>query len=104
MPCPGRRVASPPSGGTTPRATPKSSAMPRRPPNATSPPCRGRASGGGNIMMVPQQGITVGPAQTWQAGVHDNPLDQRLPALRTCSPMTTAYHRGGLGAGVAEMH
>jgi hypothetical protein len=46
-------------------------------------------SGGGDITMVPQRTITVGPVQTWraekvaiwQAGVHDNRLGQRLTAL-----------------------
>ncbi len=41
-----------------------------------------RTSGGGNITMVPQRAITVGPLETWkaekvsiwQAGTHDNPL------------------------------
>ncbi|MFM8292430.1 MAG: glucosamine-6-phosphate isomerase [Planctomycetia bacterium] len=48
-----------------------------------------RTSGGGNITMVPTQAITVGPRETWRAervsiwlaGVHDNPLGQRLTAL-----------------------
>ena len=48
-----------------------------------------RTSGGGNITMVPPQAITVGPRETWMAdkvsiwhaGVHDNPLGQRLTAL-----------------------
>ena len=48
-----------------------------------------RTSGGGNITMVPTQAVTVGPRETWRAekvsiwhaGVHDNPLGQRLTAL-----------------------
>jgi glucosamine-6-phosphate deaminase len=46
-------------------------------------------SRGGDITMVPQRTITVGPVQTWQAekvviwqaGVHDNRLGQRPTAL-----------------------
>ncbi|HAO96013.1 MAG TPA: glucosamine-6-phosphate isomerase, partial [Verrucomicrobiales bacterium] len=48
-----------------------------------------RTSGGGNITMVPNQAVTVGPVETWQAekvsiwqaGTHDNPLGQRLTAF-----------------------
>jgi len=48
-----------------------------------------RTSGGGNITLVPERAITVGPVQTWksdkvsiwQAGTHDNPFGQRLTAL-----------------------
>ncbi|GIT12899.1 MAG: hypothetical protein CM1200mP34_3050 [Verrucomicrobiales bacterium] len=48
-----------------------------------------RTSGGGNISMVPQRAVTVGPVETgeaekgqiWHAGTHDNPLGQRLTAL-----------------------
>ena len=87
-----------------------------------------RTSGGGNITMVPQQAITVGPMQTWkaekvsiwQAGVHDNPLGQRLTALMiskgisdSAVPMSLLadhpnvqfnYYRGGLGSCAVEMH
>ena len=50
-----------------------------------------RTSGGGNIAMVPQRAVTVGPVETWQsekvsiwqAGTHDNPFGQRLTALMT---------------------
>ena len=87
-----------------------------------------RTSGGGNITMVPQQAITVGPVQTWQAekvsiwqaGVHDNPLGQRLTALMiskgladSAVPMSLLadhpnvqfnYYRGGLGSCAVEMH
>ena len=49
-----------------------------------------RTSGGGNITMVPKMAITVGPKETWMAekvsiwhaGLHDNPLGQRLTAQR----------------------
>ncbi|GDX97269.1 hypothetical protein LBMAG47_29340 [Planctomycetia bacterium] len=87
-----------------------------------------RTSGGGNITMVPMQAITVGPLQTWraekvsiwQAGMHDNPLGQRLTALMisrrivdTSVPMSLLadhpqvqfnYYRGGLGTCAVEMH
>ncbi len=87
-----------------------------------------RTSGGGNITMVPQQAITVGPAETWRAekvsiwhaGMHDNPLGQRLTALMiskrivdTAVPMSLLadhpcvqfnYYRGGIGTCAVEMH
>ena len=87
-----------------------------------------RTSGGGNITMVPQQAITVGPAQTWKAekvsiwhaGAHDNPLGQRLSALMISKrivdssvPMSLLadhpnvqfnYYAGGLGVCAVEMH
>jgi glucosamine-6-phosphate deaminase len=87
-----------------------------------------RTSGGGNITMVPQQAITVGPAETWRAdkvsiwhaGMHDNPLGQRLTALMvskkivdTAVPMSLLadhpcvqfnYVRGGLGSCAVEVH
>jgi glucosamine-6-phosphate deaminase len=87
-----------------------------------------RTSGGGNVTMVPNQAITVGPVETWQAekvsiwqaGVHDNPLGQRLTALMiskgladSAVPMSLLadhplvqfnYYRGGLGLCAVEMH
>ena len=87
-----------------------------------------RTSGGGNITMVPQQAITVGPVETWkadkvsiwQAGTHDNPFGQRLTALMiskgladSAVPMSLLadhpnvqfnYYRGGLGTCAVEMH
>lgn len=87
-----------------------------------------RTSGGGNVAGIPRQAITVGPVQTWQAdkvsiwqaGVHDNPLGQRLTALMiskripdSAVPMSLLadhphvqfnYYRGGLGSCAAEMH
>jgi len=87
-----------------------------------------RTSGGGNITMVPRQAITVGPVETWRAekvsiwhaGMHDNPLGQRLTALMiskrivdTAVPMSLLadhpcvqfnYFRGGLGTCAVEMH
>lgn len=87
-----------------------------------------RTSGGGNITMVPQRAITVGPVETWladkvsiwQAGTHDNPLGQRLTALMiskgiadSAVPMSLLadhpnvefhYYSGGLGSCDVEMH
>jgi glucosamine-6-phosphate deaminase len=87
-----------------------------------------RTSGGGNITMVPQQAITVGPVQTWkaekvsiwQAGTHDNPLGQRLTPLMISKGIADAsvpmslladhpnvefhYYRDGLGRCAVEMH
>lgn len=87
-----------------------------------------RTSGGGNITMVPQKAITVGPRETWkadkvsiwQAGTHDNPLGQRLTALMISKGLTDSavpmslladhpdvqfnYFRGGLGTCSVEMH
>lgn len=87
-----------------------------------------RTSGGGNISMVPSRAVTVGPAETWkadkvsiwQAGMHDNPLGQRLTALMiskgiadSAVPMSLLsdhpnvqfnYYRGGLGSCAVEMH
>ena len=87
-----------------------------------------RTSGGGNITLVPKRAITVGPRETWkaekvsiwQAGVHDNPLGQRLTALMIAKhlpdsavPMSLLadhpnvqfnYFRGGLGTCAVEMH
>ena len=87
-----------------------------------------RTSGGGNIGMVPLQAITVGPRETWRAekvsiwhaGMHDNPLGQRLTALMISKqiadssvPMSLLadhpdvqfnYYRGGLGSCAVEMH
>ena len=87
-----------------------------------------RTSGGGNITMVPNRAVTVGPVETWQAekvsiwqaGVHDNPLGQRLTALMIAKgiadsavPMSLLadhpnvkfnYLRSGLGSCAVEMH
>ncbi|MEM7144246.1 MAG: glucosamine-6-phosphate isomerase [Verrucomicrobiota bacterium] len=87
-----------------------------------------RTSGGGNITMVPDRAVTVGPVETWQAekvsiwqaGTHDNPLGQRLTALMiskgiadSSTPMSLLadhsnvqfhYYRGGLGSCAVEMH
>ena len=87
-----------------------------------------RTSGGGNITMVPQQAITVGPQETWKAekvsiwhaGTHDNPFGQRLTPFMISKgladssvPMSLLadhpnvqfnYYRGGLGTCAIEMH
>ena len=87
-----------------------------------------RTSGGGNISLVPQQAITVGPHETWlsekvsiwQAGAHDSPFGQRLTALMisksiadSAVPMSLLadhpnvqfnFFRGGLGTCEVEMH
>jgi glucosamine-6-phosphate deaminase len=87
-----------------------------------------RTSGGGNITMVPQQAITVGPQETWQAekvsiwhaGKHDNPFGQRLTTLMIAKgiadsavPMSLLadhpnvqfnFYRGGIGICGVEMH
>jgi len=87
-----------------------------------------RTSGGGNITLVPERAITVGPVETWksdkvsiwQAGTHDNPFGQRLTALMISKGIPDAavpmslladhpnvqfnYYRGGLGSCDVEMH
>ena len=87
-----------------------------------------RTSGGGNITMVPQKAITVGPQETWraqkvsiwQAGTHDNPLGQRLTTLMISEGITDSsvpmsllsdhpnvqfnFYRGGIGSCGVEMH
>ncbi len=87
-----------------------------------------RTSGGGNISLVPQQAITVGPRETWlagkvsiwQAGAHDSPFGQRLTTLMVSKgiadsavPMSLLadhpnvqfnFFRGGLGTCEVEMH
>jgi len=87
-----------------------------------------RTSGGGNITMVPQQAITVGPQETWKAekvsiwhaGTHDNPFGQRLTPFMiskgladSAVPMSLLadhpnvqfnYYRPGIGVCDVEMH
>ena len=87
-----------------------------------------RTSGGGNITLVPTKAITVGPQETWlaekvsiwHAGVHDNPLGQRLTAMMiskriedSAVPMSLLashpnvqfnYLRSGLGTCALAMH
>lgn len=48
-----------------------------------------RTSGGGNVSLVPNQALSVGPIETWKAekvsiwhaGTHDNPFGMRLTTL-----------------------
>jgi glucosamine-6-phosphate deaminase len=87
-----------------------------------------RTSGGGNILMVPDQAATVGPVETWKAdkvsiwhaGAHDNPFGMRLTTLMISKripdssvPMSLLalhpnvqfnFYRPGLGTVEAEMH
>jgi glucosamine-6-phosphate deaminase len=87
-----------------------------------------RTSGGGYVVGVPKQAITVGPLETWksekvsiwQAGTHDNPFGMRLTAymiskkIIDCSvPMSLLaehpnvefhYYRHALKSVEAEMH
>jgi glucosamine-6-phosphate deaminase len=87
-----------------------------------------RTSGGGNILMVPDQAATVGPVETWKsdrvsiwhAGTHDNPFGMRLTALMISKaiadstvPMSLLtlhpdvhfhYYRPALGSVEAQMH
>jgi glucosamine-6-phosphate deaminase len=87
-----------------------------------------RTSGGGVVQNVPDQAVTVGPVETWQAetvsiwqaGMHDNPFGMRLTTLMiskrladSAVPMSLLadhpnvrfnFYRGGIGACEAEMH
>ena len=87
-----------------------------------------RTSGGGYIVGIPTQALTVGPVETWkaekvsiwQAGMHDNPFGMRLTAfmisekiIDTSVPMSLLadhpnvvfnYYRLGLGTVEVEMH
>jgi glucosamine-6-phosphate deaminase len=87
-----------------------------------------RTSGGGNVSLVPNRAITVGPVETWkaekvsiwQAGNHDGPFGQRLTTLMigkrivdTSVPMSLLadhpnvqfnFLRGGIGTCQIEMH
>jgi len=87
-----------------------------------------RTSAGGVVTDIPTQALTVGPVQTWkaekvsiwQAGVHDNPMGQRLTAFMighritdSAVPMSLLadhpnvqfnYYTGGLGTCETEMH
>jgi glucosamine-6-phosphate deaminase len=87
-----------------------------------------RTSGGGYIVGVPKQAITVGPLETWksekvsiwQAGTHDNPFGMRLTAymiskkiMDSAVPMSLLaehpnvefhYYRHALKSVGAEMH
>lgn len=87
-----------------------------------------RTSGAGNIPLVPEQAVSVGPVQTWMAekvsiwhpGHHDNPFGMRLSALMISKqapdaavPMSLladhpnvkfSYLRGGIQTCDTEMH
>jgi glucosamine-6-phosphate deaminase len=87
-----------------------------------------RTSGGGVMQNVPDQAITVGPVETWQAekvsiwqaGMHDNPFGMRLTTLMISKkiadssvPMSLLadhpnvqfnFYRHGIGTCEAEMH
>jgi glucosamine-6-phosphate deaminase len=87
-----------------------------------------RTSGGGNIPLVPNRAISVGPVETWKAervsiwhpGHHDNPFGIRLTAFMiskrlpdSCVPMSLLadhpnvqfnYYRPGIGTCDTEMH
>ncbi len=87
-----------------------------------------RTSGGGYVLGVPRQALSVGPVETWksekvsiwQAGMHDNPFGMRLTAFMiakrivdTSVPMSLLadhpnvqfnYYRPALKTVGAEMH
>ncbi|MCL5104541.1 MAG: glucosamine-6-phosphate isomerase [Armatimonadetes bacterium] len=87
-----------------------------------------RTSGGGKVDLVPNQAVTVGPAQTWkaervsiwQAGTHDNAFGQRLTTLMIAKKLADSavpmsllglhpnvrfnFYRGGIGTCQIEMH
>ena len=87
-----------------------------------------RTSGGGNLCVVPEQAVSVGPLETWKAdrvsiwhaGTHDNPFGMRLTTLMiakqvidTSVPMSLLarhpdvhfhFYRPGLGTTDVEMH
>jgi glucosamine-6-phosphate deaminase len=87
-----------------------------------------RTSGGGYIVGVPRQALTVGPVETWkcekvsiwQAGMHDNAFGMRLTAFMISKNIIDSsvpislladhpnvvfnYFRNGLGEVEVEMH
>ena len=87
-----------------------------------------RTSGGGVVQNVPDQAVSVGPAETWQAekvsiwqaGTHDNPFGMRLTTLMISKnipdssvPMSLLadhpnvqfnFLRSGIGTCESEMH
>lgn len=87
-----------------------------------------RTAGGGNVVLVPTEAMTVGPVETWKAkkvsiwhpGHHDNPFGLRLTALMiskripdSAVPMSLLadhpnaqfnYLRSGIGSVTVEMH
>jgi glucosamine-6-phosphate deaminase len=87
-----------------------------------------RTSGGGVVQNVPDQAVTVGPLETWQAekvsiwhaGMHDNPFGMRLTTLMISQHIADAavpmslladhpnvqfnFLRSGIGTCAFEMH
>ncbi len=87
-----------------------------------------RTSGGGQVELVPNKAISVGPVQTWQAekvsiwqaGMHDNPFGQRLTTYMISQKLPDAavpmsllalhpnvqfnFYRKGIGVCEVEMH
>lgn len=87
-----------------------------------------RTSGGGYVVGIPTQALTVGPVETWKAekvsiwhaGNHDNPFGQRLTTLMIAKklpdssvPMSLLadhpnvqfnFYRQGIGVCATEMH
>ncbi|MBN2413394.1 glucosamine-6-phosphate isomerase [candidate division KSB1 bacterium] len=87
-----------------------------------------RTSGGGYVVGVPTQALTVGPVETWksgkvsiwQAGTHDNPFGMRLTAFMISKKITDSavpmslladhpnvvfnYYRPALSEVTIEMH
>jgi len=87
-----------------------------------------RTSGGGVVQNIPDQAVTVGPVETWQAekvsiwqaGMHDNPFGMRLITLMiskkiadSAVPMSLLadhpnvqfnFFRYGIGSTETEMH
>jgi glucosamine-6-phosphate deaminase len=87
-----------------------------------------RTSGGGKVLGVPTQALTVGPYETlkaeqvsiWHAGMHDNPLGMRLTTLMlskkimdSAVPMSLlgahpnvrfSFYRPAIGTCESEMH
>jgi glucosamine-6-phosphate deaminase len=87
-----------------------------------------RTSGGGVVQNVPDQAVSVGPVETWQAekvsiwhaGMHDNPFGLRLTTLMISKKMADSavpmslladhpnvqfnFFRGGIGTCETEMH
>lgn len=87
-----------------------------------------RTSAGGNIDLVPNQAVTVGPIQTWKTekvsiwhpGCHDNPFGQRLTTFMIANKLADSacpmsllslhpnvqfnFYRGGIGSCDVEMH
>ena len=87
-----------------------------------------RTSGGGNVVQVPTQAVSVGPRETWKAdkvsiwhaGTHDNPFGMRLTTMMigknlpdSAVPMSLLadhpnvqfnFYRPAIGTCQVEMH